>query len=1223
MTTPGLLRSFSRRELWFYALILLLAVFTRFWLLGERVMSHDESLHTQFAYNLYRDGNFQHTPLMHGPILFHATAFFYFLFGDGDFSARIYTSLLGVAIVLMPALFRPWLGRNGATLASLMLLISPVTLYYHRYIRHDTPSIFFALLLLYAALMYLDGPPRARRRQHWLLLLSLAMIGNLGSKETAFIYIAIFGSFLFLHWLVRLAQGRWRLSGRAVFDFLVLSLLLGALAALGLVVLFAITPPEAALTAAAQAGWWNAVEMRVLVLGLALLIAVLLATLLWPMVLVFRRPRLRELLIIGALALLACGALLLVESVSHKATPYREQVSDPQVPEEILPDATPALQQWPLALAWAVAALVLLLLLVGMRRGWWRRLQRYPELDLIVVIGSLILPWAAPLLIALTGARATDYSPEGITRAALALAPLAAISLGVGMVWNWRRWIPCALLFYALFAFFFTTMFTNLNGLATGLVGSLGYWLEQQGVRRGSQPQYYYVGLLLPVYEFLPVLGSALAMTTGLGAFWRRRQRQLRPASRPANVDAAPPEAPVPLRRPPFLWLLAWWAVLALFGYTIAGEKMPWLTTHLTLPLILLSAWYFGRVLNALDVGRLRRGSWPALLLLPLLAITLFQVLQPLWAGGGVFAGLEQAQLARSGRWLGLLTISAFALTGLYQFALRHGWRHLRQLLAIASFALLALFTLRAALRASFVNHDLATEYLVYAHAAPGVRTVLERLEETSRRVADGRGMTLVYDNLVSWPYSWYFRDFANARYVGENPSPESLRDAQAVVIGTGNLGAFEPLLEDRYERFDYIRMWWPMQDYFGMTAARLANFLDFTPANARSAAMRQAVFDIWWARDYGAYARETGRNFELANWPVADRMVLFLRKDTAARIWDLGSGGGQVSNPLEDLPRNLCLDNWQNLTAHTILGGAGDGPGQLRRPIGLAIGPEGQLAVSEEGNNRVSLFTREGDFLGHLPADSAAGGLERPGGLRFAADGHLYVADTWNYRVQVLSPTGAAEHGWGEPALFGLGAGAQPPGGLWGPRDLALDGEGRVYVADTGNKRVRVYSAEGEWLLDVGEGGSDAGQLDEPSGLALHPDGRLFIAEFWNRRISVFERDGGFRQQFPLRGWYADEGNRPYLALDVERDLLYAGDPDSGRVLVMDLNGNCLGSFGEPGGDNPAGSRIGTVAGLAVDARGEVWLADAASGRILGFPGFPLNAGEEGDALEDAADSR
>ena len=47
--------------------IFVLAMFTRFYILGDRVMSHDESLHTRFSYNLYNEGNFQHTPLMPWP----------------------------------------------------------------------------------------------------------------------------------------------------------------------------------------------------------------------------------------------------------------------------------------------------------------------------------------------------------------------------------------------------------------------------------------------------------------------------------------------------------------------------------------------------------------------------------------------------------------------------------------------------------------------------------------------------------------------------------------------------------------------------------------------------------------------------------------------------------------------------------------------------------------------------------------------------------------------------------------------------------------------------------------------------------------------------------------------------------------------------------------------------------------------------------------------------
>src|SRR5690606_2501024 len=83
------------------------------------------------------------------------------------------------------------------------------------------------------------------------------------------------------------------------------------------------------------------------------------------------------------------------------------------------------------------------------------------------------------------------------------------------------------------------------------------------------------------------------------------------------------------LDRVPFLLFVSYWAILTMIGYTLAGEKMPWLGTHLTLPLIFLAGWYFGRVFEKIDWQKFRQGGWLYLVLLPLLFVTLFQVIMP------------------------------------------------------------------------------------------------------------------------------------------------------------------------------------------------------------------------------------------------------------------------------------------------------------------------------------------------------------------------------------------------------------------------------------------------------------------------------------------------------------------------------------------------------------------------------------------------------------------
>ena len=79
-------------------------------------MSHDESLHTRFAYNLYNEGHFHAHAADARPSSFSRyRALSYFLFGDSDFSGRIYTAVLGVLMVMFPMLLRPMAGQMGSS----------------------------------------------------------------------------------------------------------------------------------------------------------------------------------------------------------------------------------------------------------------------------------------------------------------------------------------------------------------------------------------------------------------------------------------------------------------------------------------------------------------------------------------------------------------------------------------------------------------------------------------------------------------------------------------------------------------------------------------------------------------------------------------------------------------------------------------------------------------------------------------------------------------------------------------------------------------------------------------------------------------------------------------------------------------------------------------------------------------------------------------------------
>jgi DNA-binding beta-propeller fold protein YncE len=114
-----------------------------------------------------------------------------------------------------------------------------------------------------------------------------------------------------------------------------------------------------------------------------------------------------------------------------------------------------------------------------------------------------------------------------------------------------------------------------------------------------------------------------------------------------------------------------------------------------------------------------------------------------------------------------------------------------------------------------------------------------------------------------------------------------------------------------------------------------------------------------------------------------------------------------------------------------------------------------------------------------------------------------------------------------------------------------------------------------------------------------------------------VFALDGTPLTTFPIRGWYDELGNRPYLAVDPARNLLYVTDPDAGRVLVLNTDGACVGAFGGLNRENPNSAQFATIGGIAVDGDGFVHVVDLSNGRLLKFAPFEVE--DAGITLDSA----
>ena len=275
----------------------------------------------------------------------------------------------------------------------------------------------------------------------------------------------------------------------------------------------------------------------------------------------------------------------------------------------------------------------------------------------MLLLFAMILPHLAAFPIRLMGWDPLDYGNlDSLLRIGVFVIPLFLISFAAGLLWNPKQWLINVGIFYSIFVLFFTTMFTKGTGFFSGLVGSLGYWLLQQGVERGSQPSYYYVLVQLPIYEYLAIFGSILAAAIGIHKLRKAfKEKSLELNTEPledqeatilAGLDSETFAPLVSPSRKTALTLFAFWAITSLIAYSVAGEKMPWLTFHIALPMLLLTGWALGFLIEKVNWENYKNNfGWLITLILPILIFSLGSLNKSLFSGVKPFEGKTLEQL--------------------------------------------------------------------------------------------------------------------------------------------------------------------------------------------------------------------------------------------------------------------------------------------------------------------------------------------------------------------------------------------------------------------------------------------------------------------------------------------------------------------------------------------------------------------------------------------------
>jgi SMP-30/Gluconolactonase/LRE-like region len=277
--------------------------------------------------------------------------------------------------------------------------------------------------------------------------------------------------------------------------------------------------------------------------------------------------------------------------------------------------------------------------------------------------------------------------------------------------------------------------------------------------------------------------------------------------------------------------------------------------------------------------------------------------------------------------------------------------------------------------------------------------------------------------------------------------------------------------------------------------------------------------------------------------------------------------------------------------------GTVGAGEGQFNSASFDAVDANGNVWVTDSGNNRVEEFTGSGKFIRIVGSKGIGGGqFIYPTGIAVnRATGDIYVADYSNNRIEEFSTTdGKFIREFG---TFGHGNGQ-----LLLPDGLALDASGNVWVVDSGNYRVERFSSTGTFISTFGSMGTGNGQFSSPVAIAIDSSSNVYVTDNESNlnevnRVEEFSSQGSYLRQFGSKGSGNGQFDGPHaITSDPITENIFVSDEKNNRVEVFTPTGTFLGKFGVLGSGQ---GQFSLTRGITIDSTGDVYVIDAGNNRV------------------------